>query len=201
MQKAFALLRCKLGNGDPRPGRNNLCDFRLADLIVTVSRRVQPFLFFIFQFRRKLFLFVAKLCRTFKILRTHSRLFFRRQLLLAFFQIFDFGRRRKGLQPHFGSRFVNQVNRLIGQITVADIPRRKLHRRQNRRIGNFYFVVRFIFVADALENFHSLFFGRFPDGNRLKTPFQRRILFDVLSVFLNRGCADNLQFAACQRGL
>ena len=38
--------------------------------------------------------------------------------------------------------------------------------------------------------------GRFGDQNRLKSPFQRRVFFDVLAVFVEGSCADGAQFAA-----
>ena len=43
--------------------------------------------------------------------------------------------------------------------------------------------------------------GRLFDRNRLETPFQCRILFNVFSVFRQSGGSDHLQLPSCQRGL
>ena len=58
-----------------------------------------------------------------------------------------------------------------------------------------------IFVPDTLEYLDSLFTARLADKNRLKTTLKSGILFDVLSVFFNCCCADNLHFAPCKSGL
>ena len=104
------------------------------------------------------------------------------------------------MQPYSRRRFIDKVNRLIGQIAVADIARGKFHGRVNRFVCDFYLVVRLVFITQAFEDFDGFFFGRLADGNRLEPAFKRRVLFNMFAVFFNRGRADHLQFPAGKRG-
>ena len=62
-------------------------------------------------------------------------------------------------------------------------------------------MVLFVALADAFENLNGLFDARLFDLDRLKTAFERRIGFDMLAIFFERGRADTLQFAASQSRL
>ena len=55
--------------------------------------------------------------------------------------------------------------------------------------------------ADALEDLDGLFLGRFFHLNGLEAPFEGGIRFNVLAIFVQRGRADDLQFAARKGGL
>ena len=59
----------------------------------------------------------------------------------------------------------------------------------------------FVLVSDTLEYLDCLFTARLSDENGLETTLKSGILFNVLPVFLDCSCADNLHFAPCKSGL
>ena len=95
-------------------------------------------------------------------------------------------------------RFVNQINGFVGQEAVGNIAVGQFCRRHNRRVGNFHAVVDFVAVLQAAQNRNRVFHARFAHQHFLEAAFQRSIFFDVLAVFVQRGCADAVQFAARQ---
>ena len=62
-------------------------------------------------------------------------------------------------------------------------------------------MVRLVAVAQALEDLDGLIGRRLVDRNRLEAALKRRVLLDVLAVFVERGRADDLDIAARQGGL
>ena len=51
-------------------------------------------------------------------------------------------------------------------------------------------------MSDAFDDFNAVFNGGFFHGNRLKSAFESRILFDMFAVFIKRRRPDNLDFPA-----
>ena len=62
-------------------------------------------------------------------------------------------------------------------------------------------MVSFIFISDALEYLNGLLTARLADKNRLETTLESSILFNVLSVFLNCRCTDDLHLSPCKSRL
>ncbi len=96
---------------------------------------------------------------------------------------------------------IDQIDGLVGQMTVLDIPARQFGRRLQGAIGNRHVVVVLIAGTQALKDLDGLRDARLVHLNRLETTFQRRVLFDVLAVFVGGGGADGLQLTACQHRL
>ena len=65
-----------------------------------------------------------------------------------------------------------------------------------RFVGKFHLMVRFIAVTQAFHDAHSLFFGGLTNSDRLETAFERTVFFQVLAVFINGSCTNNLNFTA-----
>ena len=103
------------------------------------------------------------------------------------------------LQPR--RRLVDQIDRLVGQEAVGDVAVRQRRRRDDRRIGDAHAVVLLVFVLQAAQDRDGVLDRRFGDEDRLEAPRQRGVLLDVLLVFVERGGADAVQFAARQRRL
>ena len=103
------------------------------------------------------------------------------------------------LQPRRG--FVHQVDRLVGQEAVGDVAVRQRGRRHQRGIGDAHAVVLLVFVLQAAQDRDGILDRRLGDEDRLEPPRQRGVLFDVLAIFVERGGADAMQFAARQRRL
>ena len=62
-------------------------------------------------------------------------------------------------------------------------------------------MVLLVFVLQAAQDRDGVLDRRLGDEDRLEPARQRGVLFDVLAVFVERGGADAMQFAARQRGL
>ena len=105
------------------------------------------------------------------------------------------------MEVHVGARFVDQVDGLIGQKTVGDVPLGQQHRLAQDALGDLHAVERLIIMGDALEDLERILHVRLIDRDRLKTALQRGILFNVLAVFGEGRCADDLDLAAGKRRL
>ncbi len=95
-------------------------------------------------------------------------------------------------------RFVHQVDRLVRQEAIGDVAVGQGRRRDDRRVGDPHPVMQLIFLFDAAQNRDRVLDRRLADEDRLEAPRQRRILLDVLAVFVECGGADAVQFAARQ---
>ncbi len=152
-------------------------------------------------FEPQFFLAVADRGRLFELLRLDDRFFLDLDLADLVLDLADLGRRQRRLQAHARGRLVDQIDGLIGQEPVADIAIGELGRRNQRFVGNRHLVVRFVAVAQALENLDGLFDRRLADHHRLEAALEGGVLFDVLAEFVERRRADALQFAARERRL
>ena len=59
----------------------------------------------------------------------------------------------------------------------------------------------FVLLLKTAENGNRVLNGRLPDHHLLETAFQRRVLLDVLTVFVESRRADHMEFATRERGL
>ena len=78
---------------------------------------------------------------------------------------------------------------------------RERRRRDNRGVADPHLVVRFVALLESAQNGDGVLDVRLADVDDLEAPLQRRVLFDVLLVFVQRGGADGAQLTACQGGL
>ncbi len=96
---------------------------------------------------------------------------------------------------------VHQVDRLVGQETVGDVAVRERRRRDDRGIGDAHAVVQLVLLLEPAQDRYGVGHGRLADEHRLEAPLERRVLLDMLAVFVERGRADAVQLAARQCGL
>ena len=97
--------------------------------------------------------------------------------------------------------FVDEVDGLVGQEAVGDVAVRQRRRRDDRRVGDAHAVVQLVFFLQAAQDRDRVLDRRLVDEDRLEAPGQRRVLLDMLAIFVERGRADAVQLAARQRGL
>ena len=111
--------------------------------------------------------------------------------------------RRHGvdLGTDHGTGLVHQVDGLIRQETVGDITVGQRSGGNQRAVGDLYAMEDFIALLQAAQDGNRILYRRLSDQHRLEAPFQRRVLFDVLAVFVQRGRADQVQLAPGQHGL
>ena len=62
-------------------------------------------------------------------------------------------------------------------------------------------MVKLVAFLQAAQDGNRVLDGRLRHEHGLEPALERRVLFDVLAVFVERGCADAVQFAARQGGL
>src|SRR5450631_2198612 len=97
--------------------------------------------------------------------------------------------------------FVNQVEGLVGQLTVGDVAVRERRCGDDRRIRDVDAVMDFVALLQAAQNRDRVLDRGLVDQHFLKTPLKGCVLLDVLSVFIERRRADAMQLAARERRL
>ncbi len=103
------------------------------------------------------------------------------------------------LQPR--RRLVHQIDRLVRQKAVGDVAVRQRRRGDDGAVVDAHAVMQLVFLLQAAQDRDRVLDRRLGDEDRLKTARQRRVLLDMLAVFVERGGADAMQFAARQCGL
>ena len=105
---------------------------------------------------------------------------------------------RRGGQLHAnpGTGLVDKVNCLVGQRTVVDVANTQVGCRFERFVSDLDPMVLLIQAANAVQDLDGLKQRRLIHEHWLETTFQGSVLFDVLTVLIERGCADALDLAA-----
>jgi len=96
-------------------------------------------------------------------------------------------------------RLVDQIDGLVRQKTVGDVAVRQGGSGNDRAVANADAVMLFVFILEAAQDRDGVFDRRFRYEDRLEAARQRGVFFDVLFIFVERGSADAMQFAAGQR--
>ena len=165
------------------------------------SALLGPLLFEPLLLEAQLLLAVANRGGLLELLRLDDRLFLGLDLADLVVDLADLGRRKGRLKAHARRRLVDQVDRFVRQEAIGDVAVAELRRGDQRLVGDRDLVVRFVAVAQALEDLDRLFDRRLADHDRLEAALQRRVLLDVLAELVERRRADALQLAARQRRL
>jgi hypothetical protein len=95
-------------------------------------------------------------------------------------------------------RLVHQIDRLVGQEAVCDVPVGERRRGDDRSVGDAHAVVQLVLLLDAAQDGDGVLHARLADEHRLEAPRQGSVLLDVFPVFIQRGGADAMQRAARQ---
>ena len=108
-----------------------------------------------------------------------------------------------GIDLHAQARrgLVDEVDRLVGKEAIGDVAVRQGRRGDERRVLDAHAVVQLVFLLEAAQDRDRVLDRRLGDEDRLEAPGERRVLLDMLSVFVERGRADAMQLAARQRRL
>ena len=113
----------------------------------------------------------------------------------------QFRRGRIHFGADLGAGFVHQVDGLIRQEPVGDIAVRKGSRSDDGRVRDLHAMEHFIALFQATQNGDGFLHSRLIYLHRLEPPFQSRVLFNILAVFV-QGCGtDAVQLAAGQHRL
>ena len=108
---------------------------------------------------------------------------------------------RLGIDFEFQLRggLVDQVNSLVGQETVGDVPLRKFHGGDEGVVHDSHMVVIFIAFLQSTQDRDGRIFVGFGDEHGLETTLESLILLEVLLVLVEGGGTDGAQFATRQR--
>ena len=99
-------------------------------------------------------------------------------------------------QPRGG--LVHQIDRLVRQKAIGDVAVRQGGGGDDRRVGDAHAVMQLVFLLDAAQDRDRVLDRGLVDKDRLEAPRQCGVLLNVLAVFVERGGADAVQFAAGQ---
>ncbi len=102
------------------------------------------------------------------------------------------------LRAETGRSFINQVNGLIGEVAVGDIAVGKGRRSDHSGVRDADAVMHLIALFEAAQDADRVLHGGFRHQHGLEPPFEGGVFLDVFPVFVQRGCADHVQFATGQ---
>ena len=100
-----------------------------------------------------------------------------------------------------GTGFVQQVDGLIRQKAVGDVPLAQGDHRRKHLGGHLHMMVLLVIALDAVHHGKGVCHAGLLHPHRLEAALQRLILFDVLAVLVEGGGADDLNFSAGEGGL
>ena len=200
MQQTVGFLRCQLTDRNPGPEAYDLSD------ILRRNRNAVIFAFFPLPFGFGQLLpdrscLIPDFRSPFILLRSNRSFLFAVKLLKLFFEFLDCIRHGNGLHANLGSSFVHEINGLIRQKAVRNITMGQLHGCFNRLILDLCAMERFIFVPQTKKDLNGILCAWFADHDGLEAPLQSRVLFNVFFVFVERGCADDLNLPTGKRRL
>ena len=112
----------------------------------------------------------------------------------------DLGRDRLQFHGQTAGGFVNQVDCLVGQETVGDVPRGELGGGDKGRVADLDLVMDLVSLFQAPEDGHGILDRGFADEDGLKSAFEGGVLLDILAKLVERGRADAAELAPGERG-
>ncbi len=111
------------------------------------------------------------------------------------------GGQRVILEPQLGGGLINQVDRLIRQPPIGDVPIRQHRCRHNGRIRDAHAVMSFVAVLQSAQDGDGVLDTWRVDHDRLEAALQGRILLNVLAVLVDGRGPDAAELAPGQRRL
>ena len=109
--------------------------------------------------------------------------------------------RRVDLHAQPRCRLVDEVDRLVGEEAVGDVPVGEHGRGDERRVADLDAVVRLVALLQAAQDRDRVGDRRLADEDRLEATLERRVLLDVLAVLVERRRADRAQLTAREHRL
>ena len=132
----------------------------------------------------------------FEILHGDREFLLSRNLLQLLFHRFQFRRESVGLEFGTRARFVDQIDRFVRKEPVGDVPIRQLHGLNNGVFRDFHSMMLFVSVPKPLDNADRFVeIGRL-NVDRLESPFQGTVFFNMLSVLIQGRSPNALDLAA-----
>ena len=168
-------------------------DFLLLALFTPFSQNLLQLIF-------GLLLGVPECCGLLKILSLDRPFFVRPDFIDFNLDILHIRRTGHGADPGTGSGFIQYVDGFIWQKATSEITIRKFNRCLNRFIGKDRLVVHFILWLEPFQNKNCLIHSRRLDFHTLEPTLQSRVFFNIFAIFVQRSCANALEFTPAKSG-
>ena len=200
VQQALALVLCQTGHRDTGPTRHHSGDVLRVDvpvLLIILAALVTLDLHLLLV----VLLDVPQLGGLLKVLGVDGGVLVLGQGVDLLLQALEFLGGFLLLHPHPAGGLVHQVDGLVGQEPVIDIPGGQLHGGLQCLVGDVQLVVLLILLPQALQDLQGSLLTGLAHRHRLEPAFQSGVLFDILAIFVQGGGADDLDLTAAQSGL
>ena len=195
------LLLGQLVDRDARPDREHFGDRFLVDLVEQVDAVGLDLALLGGLLLEQRLLLVAEAAGFLELLLLDGTLLGLLHVVELALDLAQVGRRLHALDAQPRAGLVDQVDRLVGQMTVGDVAVGEVGGGHQRLVGDRDPVVRLVLVADALQDLDRVGQRRLVDLDRLEPALEGGVLLDVLAVLVERGGADRLQLAAGEHRL
>ena len=116
-------------------------------------------------------------------------------------ELVDLDRRALDLHAQPGGGLVDQVDRLVGQLTAGDVAVGEHRRGHQGGVGDLHAVVRLVLLLQPAQDRHGVLDARLADEDLLEAALEGRVLLDPLAVLVERGRTDQVQLAAREHRL
>ncbi len=197
-EQTGGLLLGELEHRNAGPVTEDLGDLLVVDLGHDVHIATAPLLFTLGALVDELLLLVAQACGLLEVLRVDRAFLLLARVGDALVELAQVWRCGHPADAHARAGLVDEVDRLVGQEAVVDVPIGKGCRCDESSVGDGHAVVRLVAVAQTLEDLDGVLHRRLADLHRLEATLECCVLLDVLAVLVERGGTDGLQLAAGQ---
>ena len=195
------LLLGELVDGDAGPQREHLGDGLLADLVEEVDALGLELLLLGRTLLEQLLLAVAQRRGALELLGLDRAFLVLADLGDLLLELPEVGRRLHATDAQTRAGLVDEVDGLVGKVTVGDVAVGEVGRGDDRLVGDRDAVVRLVAVAETLQDLDRVRDRRLLDLDRLEAALERGVLLEVLAVLVERGGADRLQLTAREHRL
>src|SRR5439155_415399 len=201
LQELLGLLFGELPHRDARPHGYDLSDVLIGDFRTLLRLREQPVGLGLLEFVLLRTLLLAQGRGELVLLRLHGLLLLGDDAVQLALRVLHVGRHGRVAQANAARRLVHEVDRLVRQEAVGDVPLGEFGRCLYRVLGDRDLVVVLVARANPHEDRLRLFDRGLLDHDRLEPALQGGVPLDVLAELVQGRRADALQFAARQRRL
>ena len=191
----------QLEHRDTGGGADDLGDHVLVHDHLDVGLAFAPGVFLLLAIGFQLLLLVAQFGGLLEVLTLDGLVLVGGDLGDLLVEFLELRRGGQALDAQACTGLIDQVDGLVRQVTVLDVPAGQLCGRLQRAIGDGHVVVVLVTGTQALQDLDGLGDGRLVHLNRLETAFQSRVLLDVLAVLVGGGGTNGLELATGQHRL
>ncbi len=201
VEELLGLLLGELVDRDAGPDREHLGDGLFVDLVEQVDAGRLDLGFLGRLLLEERLLLIAQAAGLFEALLLDGLLLGLLDAGELGLELLQVGRGLHALDAQARAGLVDEVDGLVGKVTIGDVAIGEVRRGDERLIGDRDPVMRLVPVAQALQDLDGVGERRLVDLHRLEAALERGVLLEVLAVLVERGGADGLQLTAGEHRL